>query len=99
MRVLGGPANWLKLSEQHNLPRVATIQNEYSLLCRLYDTDLAELSVNEGVGLMAFSPLAAGLLTGKYLDGNLPKKLPEINKPRFGWDEIMSDRKWQLDHT
>ena len=53
-----GTAQWLRLSEDRGLPRVATIQNEYSLLCRLYDTDLAELSVNEEVGLIAFSPLA-----------------------------------------
>jgi len=52
---------------------VASIQNEYSLMCRLYDTDLAELSVNEDVGLLAFSPLAAGLLTGKYQNGALPE--------------------------
>ena len=87
-----GTANWLKLSEQHNLPRVATIQNEYSLLCRLYDTDLAELSVNEGVGLMAFSPLAAGLLTGKYLDGNVPKNSRKlINKDLSGRDNARSE--------
>lgn len=67
-----GTAQWLRLSEDQNLPRVASIQNEYSLLCRLYDTDLAELSVNEEVGLLAFSPLATGLLTGKYQEGGLP---------------------------
>ena len=67
-----GTAQWLRLSEDRGLPRVATIQNEYSLLCRLYDTDLAELSVNEEVGLIAFSPLAAGLLTGKYQDSVTP---------------------------
>ena len=67
-----GTAQWLRISEDMGLPRVATIQNEYSLLCRLYDTDLAELSVNEDVGLIAFSPLAAGFLTGKYQDGNVP---------------------------
>jgi aryl-alcohol dehydrogenase-like predicted oxidoreductase len=67
-----GTAQWLRLSEDRGLPRVATIQNEYSLLCRLYDTDLAELSVNEDVGLIAFSPLAAGLLTGKYKNGATP---------------------------
>ena len=61
-----GTAQWLRLSEERGWPRVATIQNEYSLLCRLYDTDLSELSINEEVGLMAFSPLAVGLLTGKY---------------------------------
>ena len=67
-----GTAQWLRLSEDHGLPRVATMQNEYSLLCRLYDTDMAELSVNEDVGLIAFSPLAAGLLTGKYQQGAVP---------------------------
>jgi aryl-alcohol dehydrogenase-like predicted oxidoreductase len=49
------------------------MQNEYSLLCRLYDTDMAELSVNEDVGLLAFSPLATGLLTGKYQNGAVPQ--------------------------
>lgn len=67
-----GTAQWLRLSEDRGLPRVATMQNEYSLLCRLYDTDLAELSVNEEVGLIAFSPLAAGLLTGKYQHSATP---------------------------
>ena len=56
-----GVATWIKLSEKYNLPRVVSIQNEYSLLCRLFDTDLAELSHHENVGLLAFSPLAAGL--------------------------------------
>lgn len=68
-----GTAQWLRLSEETAGPRVASIQNEYSLLCRLYDTDLAELSVNEDVGLLAFSPLATGLLTGKYQEGGLPE--------------------------
>ncbi|MRU14618.1 aldo/keto reductase [Roseovarius sp. A21] len=68
-----GTAQWLRMSEDKGLPRVASIQNEYSLLCRLYDTDLAELSVNENVGLLAFSPLAAGLLTGKYQGGAVPE--------------------------
>jgi aryl-alcohol dehydrogenase-like predicted oxidoreductase len=68
-----GTAQWLRLSEDLGLPRVATIQNEYSLLCRLYDTDLAELSANEDVGLITFSPLATGLLTGKYQNSATPK--------------------------
>ena len=67
-----GTAQWLRLSEAGTGPRVATIQNEYSLMCRLFDTDLAELCVNEDVTLLAFSPLAAGLLTGKYQDGAVP---------------------------
>ena len=67
-----GMAQWLRLAEAHGWPRAASIQNEYSLMCRLYDTDLAELSVNEDVGLLAFSPLAAGLLSGKYQGGAMP---------------------------
>lgn len=67
-----GTAQWLRQSEDKGLPRIMSIQNEYSLLCRLYDTDLAELSHNEEVGLLAFSPLACGLLTGKYDADNTP---------------------------
>ncbi|MEP1933863.1 MAG: aldo/keto reductase, partial [Roseibium sp.] len=67
-----GTSQWLRVSEDRGLPRVASIQNEYSLMCRMYDTDLAELSVNEDVGLLAFSPLATGLLTGKYQGGAIP---------------------------
>lgn len=68
-----GTAQWLRLSDAGLGPRVAAVQNEYSLLCRLYDTDMAELSHNEDVGLLAFSPLAAGLLTGKYQNGAVPE--------------------------
>ena len=67
-----GTSQWLRLSETHGLPRVQTMQNEYSLLCRLYDTDMAELSVYEDVGLITFSPLAAGLLSGKYQGDQVP---------------------------
>jgi aryl-alcohol dehydrogenase-like predicted oxidoreductase len=67
-----GTAQWLRLAQEQGGPRVASIQNEYSLLCRLADTDLAELMVNEDVGLLPFSPLAAGLLTGKYQGGAIP---------------------------
>ncbi len=67
-----GTAQWLRLAEDHGLPRVQTIQNEYSLMCRHFDTDLAELAVNEQVTLLAFSPLATGLLTGKYQGGAVP---------------------------
>ena len=68
-----GTAQWLHVADQMGAPRVASVQNEYSLLCRLFDTDMAELSVHEDVGLMAFSPLGAGFLTGKYQGGAVPK--------------------------
>ena len=67
-----GTLNWLDAAEATGGPRVASIQNEYSLLCRLYDTDMAEVGHQEDVTLLAFSPLAAGLLTGKYQNGQVP---------------------------
>lgn len=67
-----GTLQWLAAAERQGGPRVASIQNEYSLLCRLYDTDLSETSVHEGVGLLAFSPLATGFLTGKYRGDTVP---------------------------
>lgn len=67
-----GTSQWLRVADEVGGPRVASIQNEYSLLCRMFDTDLAELSVNEEVTLLAFSPLATGLLTGKYQNGKEP---------------------------
>ncbi len=68
-----GTAQFLRIAKEGGLPRIATIQNEYSLLCRHYDLDLAELSHHEDVGLLAFSPLATGLLTGKYSGDTIPQ--------------------------
>jgi aryl-alcohol dehydrogenase-like predicted oxidoreductase len=68
-----GTTRWIDRAEAAGAPRVASVQNEYSLLCRFWDTDMAEMSVNEGVTLLAFSPLAAGLLTGKYQHGAVPE--------------------------
>ncbi|SFZ86582.1 Predicted oxidoreductase [Devosia enhydra] len=62
----------LKLSETAGLPRLASLQNEYSLLRRSFDLDLAEICHLEDVAMLAYSPLAAGVLTGKYNDGSLP---------------------------
>ncbi len=67
-----GTAKFLELAAARGLPRVASIQNEYSLLHRIFDLDLAELCHHEDVGLLAYSPLAAGLLTGKYEHGAVP---------------------------
>lgn len=67
-----GAQKYLSLAEAKGLPRVATIQNEYNLLYRHYDLDLAELSHHEDVGLLAYSPLAGGILSGKYLEGQKP---------------------------
>lgn len=67
-----GLARWCDVADRIGAPRMAAIQNEYSLLYRLYDTDLAEAAVNEDVTLLSYSPLAAGLLTGKYTGGAMP---------------------------
>ena len=68
-----GAARWLDLADTLGLPRMATVQNEYSLLCRQFDTDWAELSVIEDLPLLAFSPLATGLLSGKYAGDVIPE--------------------------
>ncbi len=68
-----GSAQYLSIAEQENLPRVVSTQNEYNLMNRLFDLDLAELSHHENMGLLSFSPLAAGMLTGKYSDGKIPE--------------------------
>lgn len=67
-----GTWQYLRIAEAKGLPRVASIQNEYSLMHRIFDLDLAELSLHEDVGLLAYSPLAAGILTGKYSGGSVP---------------------------
>ncbi|TDH38879.1 aldo/keto reductase [Pseudohoeflea suaedae] len=63
----------IRLAEDNGLPRVASVQNEYNLLCRHFDLDLAEVAHHEDVGLLTYSPLAAGILTGKYQDGSVPE--------------------------
>jgi len=68
-----GLSKWLQLAEQNNLPRMASIQNEYSLLCRNFEPDLAEIAIHEDCGLLAWSPLCRGLLSGKYLNDAHPE--------------------------
>ncbi len=67
-----GMTKWLHLAETHNLPRMASIQNEYSLLCRYFEPDLSEIARHEDCGLLAWSPLSRGTLSGKYLNGARP---------------------------
>ncbi|MEP3438777.1 MAG: aldo/keto reductase [Hoeflea sp.] len=79
-----GTMQFVRLAEQHNLPRVASIQNEYSLICRMFDTDLAEVAHHEDVGLLAFSPLATGILTGKYQGDVTPEGSRRSRVPTLG---------------
>jgi aryl-alcohol dehydrogenase-like predicted oxidoreductase len=68
-----GTMKWLEAARATGGPRVAAMQNEYSLLCRLYDTDMGETAYHEDITLLAFSPLACGYLTGKYQGGVVPE--------------------------
>ena len=68
-----GLSRFVHLAETRALPRVASIQNPYSLLNRSFEIGLAEMSLREDVGLLAYSPLGFGVLSGKYLAGQRPE--------------------------
>ena len=68
-----GTIQFLKYLKNFPKLKLVSTQNEYSLLCRLYDLDMAEMSHHENISLLAYSPLAGGFLTGKYLDESVPK--------------------------
>jgi aryl-alcohol dehydrogenase-like predicted oxidoreductase len=67
-----GVMTWRARGRAAGLPAMGAVQNEYSLLCRHADTDMAEVLVLEGATMLSYSPLGAGLLTGKYLGGRVP---------------------------
>jgi aryl-alcohol dehydrogenase-like predicted oxidoreductase len=64
--------SFLKLAEQHDLPRPASIQNAFNLVNRSYEVGLSEITHQEQISLLAYSPLGQGYLTGKYENGALP---------------------------
>ena len=68
-----GLSKYLELSKDKNLPRMLSVQNPYNLLNRTYEIGLAEISIREQAGLLAYSPLACGYLSGKYRNKQLPK--------------------------
>jgi aryl-alcohol dehydrogenase-like predicted oxidoreductase len=68
-----GVTKFLSLADAGKGPRVASVQNPYSLLNRSFETRLAEIAIRESCGLLAYAPIAAGTLSGKYLDGKAPK--------------------------
>ena len=88
-----GVGQYMLASNAHDLPRPVSVQNEYSLLCRIFDIDMAETAVIEDIGLLAFSPLAAGILSGKYLDGGLPQGSRRSMQPNLNgrFNEISSE--------
>jgi aryl-alcohol dehydrogenase-like predicted oxidoreductase len=79
-----GASLWLARAEALGFPRMMTVQNEYSLLCRQFDSDWAELAVMEDMPLLAFSPLATGLLSGKYRGDATPPGSRRAVVPALG---------------
>jgi aryl-alcohol dehydrogenase-like predicted oxidoreductase len=78
-----GVMEFIRLADAYGLPRVVSIQNAYNLLNRIYDYGLAEVGYREQVGLLAYSPLGFGTLSGKYIDN--AKAQGRINLfPGFG---------------
>ncbi|WP_346839023.1 NADP(H)-dependent aldo-keto reductase [Microbulbifer sp. SAOS-129_SWC] len=67
-----GMHRYLRLAAHGNRPRIASIQNPYNLLNRTFEVGGAEMAIREHCGLLAYSPLAFGVLSGKYLGGNKP---------------------------
>lgn len=78
-----GLTKFLEISDRAGLPRMAGIQNPYNLLCRTFETGLSEVAIREDCGLLAYSPLAFGALTGKYLNGQKPEGSRHHLFPQF----------------
>ena len=72
-----------EIAERTGLPRIASIQNPYNLICRQFEVGLSEIAIREDCGLLAYSPLAFGALTGKYLNGQLPEGSRHKLFPQF----------------
>ena len=106
-----GVSKFLELSKEKGLPRMMSIQNPYNLLNRTYEVGLAEVSVRDKIGLLAYSPLASGYLSGKYRNNQMPKnsrierdgsfwtryEKPNTNKAVDAYFEIA--KKYNLDLT
>ena len=82
-----GFSKFLQVAEEQKLPKVISVQNPYSLVNRSYEIGMSEISIREKVGLLAYSPLAVGYLTGKYRNKQMPKNsrldLFYDNYPRY----------------
>ena len=82
-----GFSNFIKIAEKEKLPRVVSVQNPYSLINRTYEIGMSEISMRENAGLLAYSPLGIGYLTGKYRNKKIPKNsrldLFYENYPRY----------------
>jgi aryl-alcohol dehydrogenase-like predicted oxidoreductase len=87
-----GVHEFVRVAEQYDLPRIATVQNAYSLVSRGVDNGLDETMHRLGVSLLAYSPLAFGSLTGKYDEGGLDA--PAVQQARLAKFERMRGQRW-----
>lgn len=78
-----GIMQFLSLAKQYDLPTIVSVQNSYSLISRSYEIGCAEISHRENVGLLAYSPLGFGVLTGKYLNGQQPENARITRWPHY----------------
>ena len=82
-----GFSKFLQIAKEKKLPRIVSVQNPYNLVNRSYEVGMSEISIRESAGLLAYSPLAAGYLTGKYRNKQIPKNsrmdLFYENYPRY----------------
>lgn len=89
-----GFMNFLRLSSQNGLPRPVSVQNPYSLLNRTYEIGMAEMSIRENAGLLAYSPLAFGLLSGKFHKGT-DKPQDRLNQFKRQYTRYSSPYSWK----
>ncbi len=94
-----GVAEFVRVADQHGLPRIASVQNPYNLVNRVVDNGLDEVLYRTGVSLLAYSPLAFGSLTGKYddsgFDGDRPElgriaRFPQFRSQRWGREDALA---------
>ncbi len=78
-----GTMRYLEESKTNSLPRMITIQNAYSLINRVFEGDMAEIAIREDIGLLAYSPMAFGVLSGKYIKGTAADNARLKLFPRF----------------
>ena len=92
-----GVSEFVRLAQQHGLPRIVSVQNPYALVNRSLDNALDETLYRTGVGLLAYSPLAFGTLTGKYDEPGFDEAQPQIGRlSRFA---AMRTQRWARPET
>ena len=83
-----GLSKYLGLSKSKNLPRMMSVQNPYSLVNRTYEIGMSEISIRDKCGLLVYYPLAAGALSGKYREGQMPKNSRQALFK--GWERMIN---------